>query len=146
MQSIDAQAEVLWSLLLYIGAVLALTFVMIGLSYFLGERRDTPLKSKIYESGIDPTGQARFRFSSQFYLVALFFVIFDLEAVFIIAWAVAFEEAGWWGYWGAFAFIFLLGIVLLYEWRTGALDFGPSGKKILKAYRERIANKSKQHS
>lgn len=142
MQGIDAQSDVLWSLLIYGGAVLFLAVFMMGLSYLLGERRQSPIKSRLYESGINPTDEARFRFSSQFYLVALFFVIFDLEAVFIISWAIAYEGAGWVGYWGVFAFTLLLGIVLLYEWRTGALDFGPRARKILKAYRARNTKKT----
>jgi NADH-quinone oxidoreductase subunit A len=63
----------------------------------------------------------------------MFFVIFDLEAAFLIAWAVAFNELGWEGYIAASVFIFILFVVLIYEWRIGALDFGLSGKKLLKA-------------
>jgi NADH-quinone oxidoreductase subunit A len=66
----------------------------------------------------------------------MFFVIFDLEVVFIFAWAIAFKELGWAGYLGVLIFILILGVVLIYEWRTGALDFGPQGKKILKAYKK----------
>ena len=60
-------------------------------------------------------------------------MIFDVETMFIFSWAIAFEELGWYGYAGVMIFIILLVVVLIYEWRNGALDFGPDGKKILKA-------------
>ena len=63
-------------------------------------------------------------------------VIFDLESVFIIAWAIAFKELGWMGYTAVSIFIGILLVVLIYEWRIGALDFGLSGKKLLKRYKE----------
>src|SRR3546814_8453637 len=66
-------------------------------------------------------------------MVAMLFVIFDVEAVFIITWAIAFQELGWPGYISICIFVFILLVVLIYEWRNGALNFGPNGKKILKA-------------
>lgn len=124
---------VLWPLLLYAIAVLAVVGGMIGLSYILGERHKAPETNDPYEAGIESTGSARLRFSAHFYLVAMFFVIFDLEAVIIFTWAVAFKELGWPGYITIAVFIGVLVAVLVYEWRIGALDFGPDGKKILKA-------------
>jgi len=115
---------------------------MIVLSYFLGERHNEKQTDTIYESGIKTTGDARLRFPVHFYIVAMFFVIFDLEAAFIISWAIAFRDTGWGGYIGASIFIAVLLIVLLYEWRIGALDFGPQGKKILKEYHRRLKEKS----
>jgi NADH-quinone oxidoreductase subunit A len=85
-----------------------------------------------YESGIPPTGNARLRFSSHFYLIAIFFVIFDLDAVFIMSWAVSFRELGVPGYLGILVFIGILIVVLVYEIGIKALDFGPQGKRILK--------------
>jgi NADH-quinone oxidoreductase subunit A len=122
----------IWPLLVYTLAVLLLVGVMIGLSYLLGQRHREHATGEAYESGILTTGSARLRFSAQFYLVAMFFVIFDLEAAFIFAWAIAFKEAGWTGYLGILVFIGILFAVLVYEWRIGALDFGLSGKKIIK--------------
>jgi NADH-quinone oxidoreductase subunit A len=106
------------------------------ISYFTGERHRVKGTDEIYESGVPVTGDARIRFSADFYLIAMYFVIFDVEALFVILWALVFRETGWTGYWGMFIFIALLLIVVVYEWRTGALDFGPKGKKILKAYHE----------
>ena len=77
-----------------------------------------------FESGIVTVGLARLRLSAKFYLIAVFFVIFDVEAVFLFAWAVAFRELGWPGYIEAVIFIAILGAALAYLWRLGALDWG----------------------
>ena len=97
---------------------------MIGLSYFLGQRHEERATAEPYESGIVPTGDARVRLSAKFYLVAMFFVIFDLESVFVFAWAVSAREVGWTGYLEILVFIFILLAALVYLWRLGALDWG----------------------
>ena len=114
----------LWPLTVYFIAVLALVGSMLGLSYLLGQRHDERETGDPYESGIVSTGSARLRFSVKFYLVAMLFVIFDLEVAFIIAWAIAFRELGWAGYLGVLFFIGVLVAALIYEWRLGALDWG----------------------
>ena len=86
---------------------------------------------------------SRLRFPVYFYLVAMFFVIFDLETVFIVSWAVAFRELSWGGYIFIVLFIIELAIALFYIWKMGALDFGPDGNKILAAY-YKITGKQKQ--
>ena len=126
----------LWPLLLYGAIVLSLVGAMLGLSFVLGQRHKEHATDDPYEGGILSTGGARMRFSSQFYMIAMLFVIFDVETIFILSWAIAFRELGWYGYAGVGIFIILLVVVLLYEWRNGALDFGPDGKKILKAYKK----------
>jgi len=118
--------------LIYAGVVFAIAGIMIALSWMLGERHREKLTDEPYESGISPTGNARLRFSSHFYLIAIFFVIFDLDAVFILAWAVSFRELGLPGYLGIMVFIGILLAVLIYEIGIGSLDFGPRGRKILK--------------
>ena len=124
--------------LIYSGIVLLLVVIMISLSWVLGERHKEKLTDEPYESGIPPTGNARLRFSSHFYLIAIFFVIFDLDAVFILVWAVSFRELGIAGYLGIAVFIGVLIAVLIYEIGIGSLDFGPQGKKILK-YKNRFS-------
>ncbi|MBT1707320.1 NADH-quinone oxidoreductase subunit A [Fulvivirgaceae bacterium PWU5] len=114
---------------------------MLGLSYVLGQRHKERATDDPYEGGILSAGSARIRFSSQFYLVAMLFVIFDVETIFIFSWAIAFRELGWYGYAGVMVFLILLLVVLIYEWRAGALDFGPDGKKILKAYKRLTGQK-----
>jgi NADH-quinone oxidoreductase subunit A len=131
----------LWSLLLYAGIVVVLLGAILTLSYFLGQHHKDRATDEPYEGGIIQTGSARLRFSAQFYLVAMLFVIFDVEAVFIMLWALGFYELGWAGYLGASVFIVQLVVVLIYEWGIGALDFGPDGKKILKAMKNKLANR-----
>ena len=129
----DNNYPLLWPFMIYAGLVFILVASMVGLSYVLGERHHEKLTDTPFESGIEPTDSARMRFPSHFYLIAMFFVIFDLDALFVFTWAVTFREVGLAGYIGVLIFILILVAVLVYEWGSGALDFGPNGKKILKA-------------
>jgi len=128
----QVQNITLWPFIAFAAIVIALIGIMIGLSYILGERHMEKTTDEPFESGIPPTGDARLRFSSSFYLIAMFFVIFDLDAAFIMLWAVSFRELGLPGYIGILIFIGILMILLIYELSIGALDFGPNGKRILK--------------
>lgn len=122
----------LWPFVTFAIIVIFLVGIMIVLSYVLGERHKEKTTDEPYECGVPPTGDARLRFSSSFYLIAMFFVIFDLDAAFIMLWAVSFRELGLPGYIGIFIFIGILIILLVYELSIGALDYGPKGKQILK--------------
>lgn len=144
MNTSTESSTLLWPLLVYAAIVFSLVGIILGLSHVLGGRHKERATGEPYEGGILSTGSARLRFSAQFYLIAMLFVIFDVETVFILSWAIAFEELGWYGYIGVLVFILLLVVVLIYEWRNGALDFGPDGKKILQAYRK-MTLKSKAH-
>lgn len=124
----------LWPLGVYFVAVVILVGGMLGLSYVLGQRHQARRRGEPYESGIVATGSARLRLSAKFYLVAMLFVIFDLEAVFIFAWAIAFREVGWVGYGGVLVFIGVLVAALVYEWRVGGLDWGP--RQLKQVYQE----------
>ena len=119
----------LWPLLVYFVLVIVLAAGMIGVSYLLGERHREKATGEPYESGITTTGTARLRLSARFYLVAMFFVIFDLEAAFIFAWAIAFRELGWLGYAEVVVFIGILLATLVYLWRDGALDWGTNRRQ-----------------
>ena len=112
--------------LLYALTVAALLAVTLTAAWFIGAKaRHGGARTIPFESGVVPAGEAEeSRFSIEFYLIAMFFVIFDLETIFIIGWAVAFFEVGWRGYIGAGVFIFILLIALIYEFRSGALDWG----------------------
>ncbi|MEW6530698.1 MAG: NADH-quinone oxidoreductase subunit A [Thermodesulfobacteriota bacterium] len=92
------------------------------LTFLLGERHRERATGEPYESGMVITGSARLRFNVQFYLIAVFFVIFDLEALFIFAWAVGLRELGWAGYIEIAVFIGLLFVALIYLWRVGGLE------------------------
>lgn len=108
----------------YFIAVLALVATMLLLSYFLGQRRANTATNMPFESGVLSVGSPQIHVSAEFYLIAIFFVIFDLETVFIFAWAVAFFELGWSGFAAAGLFILVLAVALVYELRSGALDWG----------------------
>lgn len=110
--------------LVYLVAVLLLVATMLVLSWLLGQRRANRATNMPFESGVVPVGTPQIPVSVEFYLIAIFFVIFDLETVFIFAWAVAFFELGWRGYAAVGLFIAVLGIALVYELSTGALDWG----------------------
>ncbi len=113
----------IFSLALYTFAVLVLIGAILFLTSWLGEKKQTAEKQRPYECGIIPTGLARFRYPVPFYLVALFFLIFDVEAAFIFAWAVAFDELGWMGWFRITFFILVLLLSLFYIWKKGALDW-----------------------
>ncbi len=112
----------------YALAICIMVGVMLGASWALGPRRRGASDPNPFESGILPLHDTSIRFPSQFYLVAMLFVIFDLEMVFVFAWAVAVRPAGWLGYGGMLAFLTLLLLALAYLWRSGALEWGPARK------------------
>jgi NADH-quinone oxidoreductase subunit A len=120
---------ILWPLAVYFGLVLLVVAGMLGISYVLGEKHKERATGQPYESGILTTGSARVRLSAKFYLVAMFFVIFDLEAVFLFSWAVAAVELGWAGYAEVLVFVAILLAALIYLWRLGALDWGTDRRK-----------------
>lgn len=124
-----------WALAAFLLAVGGLCAFMLGLSSLLGGKAWGRSKEEPFESGIVPTGSARLRFSAKFYLVAMLFVIFDVEALFLFAWAVAVRESGWAGLIEAAVFILILLAGLVYLWRVGALDWAPE------AHRRRLAGK-----
>lgn len=112
-----------WPLALYIGLVILLVAGLLAVSHFLGPRHREAATGDPFESGIVPVGSGRLRVPVRFYLVAVLFVIFDLEAVFIFAWAVAAREVGWMGYVEILVFIGVLAAALVYLLRIGALDW-----------------------
>ncbi len=124
-------------LALHLLAVAGLIASMLLVSSLLGERHKELYTGEPYESGVVPTGTTQGRLSIHFYLVAMFFVIFDLEAVFLYAWAISVKQVGWVGYIEACVFIAVLLLGLVYLWRQGALDWGTSARmKRLKRQRE----------
>lgn len=110
-------------LVLYGGAILVAIGALLFFTAWLGEKKRRPQKQEPYECGVIPTGSARFRYPVPFYLVAVFFVIFDVEAAYIFAWAVAFEDLGWAGYLRIIIFIIVLLFSLFYVLRKGAFHW-----------------------
>lgn len=120
----------LWPLALYFAATLLIVCSMLILSSLLGHKRRDRATNEPFESGIVSVGTARYRVPIPFFLLAIFFVIFDLEAVFLFAWAIAFREAGWAGYIEALVFMGILAATLAYLWKVGALDWRTSRQKL----------------
>jgi NADH-quinone oxidoreductase subunit A len=117
-------------LVIYFLSVLGLTGIVILLAWVIGGKiKRRPATGEPFESGIVSVGNARIPITVEFYLIAMFFVIFDLETVFIFAWAVAFKELGWAGYVATVIFVFILVLALVYEWKSGALDWGIKTRK-----------------
>lgn len=121
----------LWAFLLYASLVLTVIAGMLVLPSLLGERHGRKAirrrergTDQPYESGIQPTGSAHLRVPIQYYLMAMLFVAFDMEAVYLYAWAVVAREAGWRGFVMVAIFIGVLLVALVYLWRAGALDMG----------------------
>jgi len=102
---------------------------LLFLAGWLGEKKIGPEKLRPYESGIIPTGPARFRYPVSFYLIATFFLIFDVEAAYIFSWAVAFDLLGWSGWLQISFFIAMLLLGLFYIWKKGAWSGGPRPRK-----------------
>ena len=114
-----------FSLVCFSTAVLVLVAVLLFISAWLGEKRPNPEKLRPYESGIIPTGTARLRYPVPFFLVAIFFLIFDVEGAYIFSWAAACESIGWAGWIQMSFFIIVLLLGLIYIWRKGGLEWGP---------------------
>lgn len=117
------QVSQLWPLLAYFGLVLAVVGAMLAVPRFLAASRRGRYTEEPFESGVVPVGNVHLRLAVQYYPIAIFFVIFDLEAIFIFAWAVVFREAGWPGYIEITVFIGVLLVALVYLWRIGALEW-----------------------
>jgi NADH-quinone oxidoreductase subunit A len=109
--------------LILLGISVAQAVGMVVLSEVLSPRKATAVKLSPYESGIDPLGTTRERFSVKFYVVAILFIVFDVETVFLVPWAVAMRILGWEGFIVAMIFIFILTVGLIYEWKKGALEW-----------------------
>jgi NADH-quinone oxidoreductase subunit A len=106
---------------------------MLGASYLLGKRVRDRVKDTPYECGITPTGSARERFSVKFYLVAMLFILFDIEAIFLYPWAVVYRELRLFAFLEMLVFIVLILSGFFYIWKKGALDWSPeerAGRKV----------------
>jgi NADH-quinone oxidoreductase subunit A len=98
-------------------------FLLLGLANTLGPRRPSLVKTAPFECGSEPVGSARDRFGVKFYVVALLFIVFDIEAIFLYPWAVLFTELGWAGYVEMAGFIFTVVLGLVYVWKKGVIDW-----------------------
>ncbi|MFN3286555.1 MAG: NADH-quinone oxidoreductase subunit A [bacterium] len=112
-------------ILVHFAASLALVLGLLGLHVLLGGRRPHPDKLMPYESGVWPVGSARERVPVRYYLVAMLFILFDVEAVFLYPWAVLFRQLGWLGLWEILVFVGVLLLGYVYAWRRGAFQWQP---------------------
>ncbi|PLX84575.1 MAG: NADH-quinone oxidoreductase subunit A [Desulfuromonas sp.] len=114
---------------IYSMVALGLIAVLLLLSWGLGHRTRSRTKNEPYESGVYPTDNARLKGPVPFYLVAIFFLLFDVEVIFVASWAVAYDRLGWAGFAQVSFFILILFAGLVHLWKTGALDWGPSAQR-----------------
>ena len=110
-------------ILLYIFVSALLSGLILSLSFFVATQKPDPEKTSAYECGFDPFEDARAKFDIRFYLVAILFIIFDLEVAFLFPWAVVFGDIGIFGFVSMMVFLGVLTIGFIYEWKKGALEW-----------------------
>ncbi|MET0438113.1 MAG: NADH-quinone oxidoreductase subunit A [Devosia sp.] len=110
-------------IVIFIGLAAVIGLVLMLAPFLVAFKNPDPEKVSAYECGFDAFDDARMRFDARFYLVAILFIIFDLEVAFLFPWAVAFHDIGWFGFWSVMAFLGVLTVGFIYEWRKGALEW-----------------------
>jgi NADH-quinone oxidoreductase subunit A len=110
-------------ILVFIGIAVALAVVFVLASYLIARQRPDPEKLSSYECGFEPFADARSKFDVRFYLVAILFIIFDLEVAFLFPWAASLGRIGAFGFWSMIVFLAVLTIGFVYEWKKGALEW-----------------------
>jgi len=109
--------------LMFLGVAVGLALVLLSVGYILGPRNSNDEKTSAYECGFEAFGDAHMKFDVRFYLVAILFIIFDLEIAFLFPWAVVLDKLGAFGLVSMFLFLFILVIGFVYEWKKGALEW-----------------------
>jgi NADH-quinone oxidoreductase subunit A len=128
----ETYTERYFPVLLQFGIAFLVASLLVAVSYLLGKRVKNRVKDMPYECGIAPTGSARERFSVKFYLVAMLFILFDIEAIFLYPWAVVYRELKLFAFIEMLIFIVLILAGYFYIWKKGALDWSeerPIGKR-----------------
>jgi NADH-quinone oxidoreductase subunit A len=110
-------------LVIFIGLSLAISLALLAAPFAVAYQKPDAEKLSAYECGFNAFDDARMRFDVRFYLVAILFIIFDLEVAFLFPWAVAFKDVGWFGFWSMMIFLTVLTVGFVYEWRKGALEW-----------------------
>lgn len=110
-------------ILVFIGVAIAFSLIFVGAAYFIAEQHPDYEKVSAYESGFEAFSDTRAQFDVRFYLVAILFIIFDLEVAFLFPWAVALGDIGLFGFWSMMIFLGILTVGFIYEWKKGALEW-----------------------
>ena len=110
-------------IVVFIGVALAIGAVLLIAPFIVAYKQPDSEKLSAYECGFAAFDDARMKFDVRFYLVAILFIIFDLEVAFLFPWAVAFKELGWFGFWSMMIFLGVLTVGFVYEWKKGALEW-----------------------
>lgn len=110
-------------IIIFIGIAAVIALALLVAPFIVAYKNPDPEKLSAYECGFDPFDDARMKFDVRFYLVAILFIIFDLEVAFLFPWAVAFSDVGWFGFWSMMIFLSLLTVGFVYEWKKGALEW-----------------------
>ena len=110
-------------ILMFLGIAAAMAAAALTASYVIAKQRPDPEKDSAYECGFEAFGDARSKFDVRFYLVSILFIIFDLEIAFLFPWAVSLESIGMYGFWSMMAFLAVLTVGFIYEWKKGALEW-----------------------
>nr|BDN85826.1 NADH dehydrogenase subunit 3 [Microheliella maris]BDN85845.1 NADH dehydrogenase subunit 3 [Microheliella maris] len=112
-----------FSVFIFFLVSLLLALIIFGLSFILAAQKSDPEKVSAYECGFNPFEDARQTFDVRFYLVAILFIIFDLEVTFLFPWALVLGQAPIFSFWSMFVFLVILTVGFIYEWKKGALDW-----------------------
>ena len=115
--------EAYFSILVFLAIALGLSLVMVVIPLILAKQNPDAEKLSPYECGFEPFADARGKFDVQFYLVAILFIIFDLEIAFLFPWAITLKDTGVLGFWSMFTFLTVLAVGFIYEWKKGALEW-----------------------
>ena len=110
-------------ILIFLGIAIAMSLVIVAASYIVVRQHPDSAKTSAYECGFDAIGDSRHKFDVRFYLVAILFIIFDLEVAFLFPWAVSLGKTGVFGFWSMMIFLGILTVGFIYEWRKGALEW-----------------------
>jgi len=119
----NAVIESYFPIVVFLGIACGLAFIMVLLPMLIGRQKPDNEKLSAYECGFEPFSDARSKFDVRFYLVAILFIIFDLEVAFLFPWAISLGTIGVAGFWSMMVFLFVLTVGFIYEWKKGALEW-----------------------
>src|SRR5688500_9113557 len=133
-------------IVVFIGVALAIGGALLVAPFIVAYKQPDSEKLSAYECGFAAFDDARMKFDVRFYLVAILFIIFDLEVAFLFPWAVVFKEIGWFGFWSVMIFLGVLTIGFFYDWREGALEWDCSSERRSSTIRIRAASRRRRRA